>query len=278
MKFQRILAAVYNTPLGITQAGFETVEAVLRPHLLKGELPDKIKSEAQKDIWGEPLPEMVIDGDCAVIPVFGVLIQHASLLDKQCGACSYDDIRANLLSAQKQGCDYAVLNINSPGGEVCGCLETAQLIARLIDEGMEIYAYTDTMICSCAYFLASACSGIFATASSQVGCIGCLIGLLDVSKAFEAAGLKAEFIVSGKYKSTGGRGTSLSDEQRGYLQGLVDESANTFKAFVQEHRDNVPDDAMEGQCFHADNGAEKGLVDGIVQDMDEVMEMMEEAP
>lgn len=270
MRLQRIIHAAYSTPLYITAQGHETIDAVLRPHLTRGELP-RIKAE-DMGIFGDA-PEMDIEGGIATIPIHGPLLQHAGMLDKMCGACSYDDIKANIGQAMSQGVKGIILDINSPGGEMTGCEETAKLIAEASDV-IPVYAFTDSTMASAAYHLAAGATGIFVTGSSSVGSIGCIIGFLDTSKAMEAQGVKPVYITSGKFKGAGARGTSLTEDQYDYLQGMVMDAADSFKSFITEHRSGVEDETMQGQVFFGRNAAENGLVDGLVSGIDEVRAML----
>jgi signal peptide peptidase SppA len=270
MKFQQILAALYKTPLSITPEYFETLDAMLRPRLLKGERPTK-------DFWGEPLDvKMEVASGTAVIPVFGPLLNHASLLEKQCGATSYEDLRQDLQNAGNMGVKQIVFNFDSPGGQTCGCLELAELIADFQQEnGIPCYAFTDAQCCSAAYMLASSCDQIFCTRTSMVGSIGCILGFLDVSKAYEMEGLKAVIFSSGKYKATGADGTTLTEEQAIYLQGLVDSSFAQFAGHVLEHRPEMDLDLMQGQIFHGDVAAQNGVADDTCDSLEDLLEFLE---
>jgi len=271
MRLQRIASAVYSTPLFITPQGHETIDAVLRPHLTRGEMP---KVVAGTDMFGGDLPEMKIQNGVAVIPIHGPLLQHAGMMDKMCGACSYDDIKANIKTAIAQGVKGIVLDINSPGGEMTGCCEASQLIAETSDT-IPIYAFTDSTMASAAYHLAAGCTGVFTTGSASVGSIGCIIGFMDTSKAMEAQGVKPVYITSGKYKGAGARGTSLTEEQYEYLEGMVMEAADAFKSFVTDHRPSVSQDTMQGQVFFGKSAVENGLCDAEVGGMGDVLEMLQ---
>ena len=270
MRLQRIASAVYSTPLFITAQGHETIDAVLRPHLTRGELP---KLAAGQDFFGGELPKMEIQKGVAVIPINGPLLQHAGMMDKMCGACSYDDIKADIRSAVSQGVRGIVLNINSPGGEMTGCCEAAEFISEVSDT-TPIYAFTDSTMASAAYHLAAGCTGIFTTGSASVGSIGCIIGFMDTSKAMAAQGVKPVYITSGKYKGAGAQGTSLTEDQYAYLEGMVLEAADGFKTFVTNHRPSVDDETMQGQVFFGRVAADNGLCDAVVDELDDVVGML----
>lgn len=271
MRLQRIIHAVYSTPLYITAQGHETIDAVLRPHLLRGDFP-RVTSDGT-DFLGQPLPKMEIKGGVAIIPVQGPLLQHAGMLDKMCGACSYDDIKANVADALSQGVNGIVLNMDTPGGQMTGCAEASKVIADASDS-VPVYAFTDSMMASAGYHMAAGATGIFTTSSAMVGSIGCIIGFMDTSDAMKQQGIKPVYIASGKYKGAGASGTSLTDDQYEYLENMVTESAASFKSFVLDHRPSVPDEAMQGQVFTGAKAHENHLADGLVLGLDEVLEML----
>lgn len=281
MRFQRILNALYSQPLDITVPGFQALDAIVRPRLL-GKSPALVKDGdfvlGKTDVWGTPLPEMLeIDEEnrLAILNITGPLLQHASLLDKSCGACSYQDISRALDQAGENGRVRNIAMIfDSPGGQHCGDIELAEKIALMAQDGEKgIYAYTETTMASAAYCLAAGCNGIFATKTAWVGCIGSLIGFIDFAKAYEMDGMKAVVLASGKYKGAGMEGTSLTTEQEAYLQALVEVAAGQFKEHVLGSRLLEPD-AMEGQSFYGHDAQANNLVDEVVSDFEEAVEKL----
>ncbi len=283
MRFQRIIQALYREPLLITPAGFDSVDAIVRPHLA-GKTSVQIKDGdfelGKTDLWGTPLPDMLEEEDngCLVVNIAGPLLQHAALIDKSCGACSYQDIKQALDRAmESRSAGPIILNIDSPGGQHCGVLEVAEKVAGIALGGeKEIYSFVEGTEASAAFCLAAACNGKFATKTAFVGCIGSLMGFVDFSKAYEMEGLQAVVLASGKYKGTAVEGTSLTDAQREYLMGLVNSSAGQFKDHVRQYRPKVEEASMEGQAFYGEDALAAGLVDFIVSDLDEVLEFLGE--
>jgi signal peptide peptidase SppA len=284
MRFQRIIEALYRQPLDITVGGFESIDAIVRPHLL-GKSPMDIKDGqfvlGQTDLFGTPLPAMLeVDEETglALVNINGPLLQHASLIDKSCGACSYQDIVQALNEAEENRYVRDILMVcDSPGGQHCGTVEAAERVAEIALNGeKEIFAFTDSTIASAMYELVAGCNGIFATRSSYVGCIGSLIAFLDVEKAYEMQGIKAVVFASGKYKGAGIDGTSLTQAQADYFQEMVDTSAGQFKEHVMQFRKQIAPESMEGQIFYGEDAEALGLVDELVSDLDEVEQFLAE--
>lgn len=275
MKLSRIIQAIYFDPWSITPDGWQTLHAMLKPRLLSEnpfaglELPQPKADASETDIYGNPLPKMEITPDgVAIIPIMGTLIHHATLFEKICGACSYDDIKRDVRTALgTAGLNKIVFHVDSPGGMCMGCHETAGVIA---DAGQFVRteAVTDSVMASAAYYLVASCDRISCTPTARPGSIGAMLAWLDESVRFEMAGLKVEVLASGPLKGTGTRGTSLTDEQRAYMQGTIDKYAGMFKAHVLEYRPIIDASSMQGQVFIGSDAADAGLVDEIVDDIE----------
>lgn len=270
MNIHRIIARVYCEPWAITKAGFDTIHGTIQRHL-NAALP-VVSEDATRDFFGEPLPMMEIRGDMAIIPIKGTLFKHAGLLEKMCGACSYEDITRDLHEATNVvGVQTIWLNIDSPGGQCVGNQEVAGYIEELRGQGFEINAYTDSEMCSAAYNIAAACGYVVCSSSAYVGNIGAMMALLDNSERYRMEGLKTELFASGPLKGVGADGLALTGEQRAYLQGLVDTFAGMFKENVTRNR-GPKGDAMNGQVIIGKNAADAGLVDEIRASLEEAIE------
>lgn len=276
MIFRRIIEALYHQPLAITRQGFDSIDAIVRPRVFGATGKFDISAERpDKDFFGNPMPQMEIEDGVAIIPIFGPLLHHADLIDKKCGACSYDDLREELKESSSRGDVRAIiLHFNSPGGQIQGCLELAEYIAAVQENGTDVYAWTDTQLCSAAYFLAAACTGIFSTKTAFVGSIGCIMGWMNTAKAHEMAGMKPEIFTSGKYKDAGNSGLEPTDDHRKYVQGIVDESFSQFGGHVLAYRPQISDESMQGQAFFGTDALKAGLIDDIVNDLDDVIELI----
>lgn len=275
MKLQRVIQSVYFEPWSITPEGWRAVHSILKPRILadSGALELPTAKDDETDFFGQPLPKMEITpAGVAIIPIQGTLIHHASLLEKQCGACSYDDVKRDVESAlNSAGLQKIVFHVESPGGMCVGCSEAAAVIDRATDF-VRTEAVTDGWMCSAAYDLVAGVSRIYCTPSAQVGSIGAMIGWLDESVRYEVAGLKVEMFTSGPIKGLGTPGTSLTQAQKEYLQSHVLKYAEMFKAHVRENR-LVNDEDMHGGTFIGSDAVDVGLVDELVDDCEECFEV-----
>jgi capsid assembly protease len=264
MKLAHVIQAFYFQRWAITEPGYWVGHEIIQKHLAGVETEFKIEPERPDEY--EMTPEGV-----AIIPVKGTLIHHASLLEKQCGACSYDDIRRDVNRAMNDGATKIVLNMDTPGGMCMGCAETGRVIKRASEFGIPTVAVTDSLMCSGGYWLASNCDAIYATQTAEVGSIGVITSFMDQSKRYEMAGVKPVIFTSGDLKGTGFPGTSLSEAQADHIKADVAHFFGMFKASVLQNR-IVEDDSMRGQAFTGDQALERGLVDRVVEDIEECFE------
>ena len=270
MRYAQILETLEATPLLITPEAVKSLKELFRQHMSLNAVDFKAAREGTGSC-GEAvaLEQMTIENGLASIPVNGPLGVRLGSFEKGAGAVDYLDIMADIKAAVA---DPTVQNIllyfDSPGGMMSGLMETAALIS---DCEKPIYAFVPPggMCCSAAYWLAACCDGIFACPSAQVGSIGVYCAYMDLSKMAEEKGIKVKVFSSGIYKGMGVPGTSLTDDQETYLQDRVMQLASEFYDHVTAARDgNVPDSAMQGQSFRAEEAVENGLVDDVVADED----------
>ena len=85
-----------------------------------------------------------------------------------------------------------------------------------------------------------------------------------------------EVFAAGKFKSAGTPGTSLTEEQKDYLQSEVEDIAADFRSAVLYRGRKIPDEAMEGQTFSGRRAMRlnlAGMVDGKAQVMARLREL-----
>lgn len=293
MKFQHIIETVYYKPWSITDAGWWDIHRIVKPHLLGHALPAQVQNfinarivttsvnsqdaiqrmeasddSPERDFFGQPIEQFQVTPDgLAIIPVFGPLLNHASLMDRLCGACSYQQIQNDLkTAAATTGVKRAVMKIGSPGGMCNGMIETCKAILKFRETGIPIKAISDTMIGSAAYGLATCCDYMEITESTMIGSIGSFSAVLDSKKAYEIEGLLVEIFKSGEMKGAGIPGTSLSAEQRAEKQRLADYCGEQFREIVRSTRE-IDEKLMQGQVFIGADAIAHGFADKLIEDI-----------
>jgi ClpP class serine protease len=81
----------------------------------------------------------------------------------------------------------------------------------------------------------------------------------------EKLGIKVEVLTNSaaKFKAAGTPGTSLNDDQRGYLKDRLEKAFDVFRGAVSAARPGIQADAMQGQVFYSDDAKKQGLIDRI---------------
>ena len=207
------------------------------------------------DIPDRPIsPCLSVEDGVGVIAINGPMLRNPDVFDRIIlGACNTGEILAAVQEAAgRPDIEAIFLDIDSPGGSVNGTPELARAVAEA-SKVKYVYAFSAGQMCSAAYWVASQADAIYATPSARIGSIGVILPVVDSSGAFEQAGMKVEVFAAGKFKSAGTPGTSLTDDQRQWLQSEVEETAADFHAAVLARGRKIPDEAMEGQTFSARN-------------------------
>ena len=158
--------------------------------------------------------------------------------------------------------DALVLKLNTPGGAVVPS-DDIRLAAKAFDGPTVAYA---TDVCaSGGYWIASGCDELWAREGSVVGSIGVRGSRMTAADLLETAGLEYEQLTAGEYKEAGVPFSDLGDDEREYLQGIVDDYYDQFVETVAEGRGTDPESIRdtEAKVFLGDTAAEMGLVDGL---------------
>lgn len=206
-------------------------------------------------------------GKAAVLPLYGTIVQRASLVTDISGATSTETIgRALDALAADPTCRAIVLDVDSPGGSVFGVSELWAKIQSVAGE-KKVVAVANSMAASAAYWLASAAREIYVTPGGQVGSIGVLSAHEDLSAAYEQEGVKTTLVSAGKYKTEGNPYGPLDEEGRASMQRMVDEYYQSFAAAVARGRGiseaRVKADYGQGRLVSAKDAKAAGMVDGI---------------
>ncbi len=266
MNHPRIAHKIYSEPWLLTPSQHASIQRAFESHAAG------LPANFAPGIEQEDAPLRI--GSVAVVSVFGIIGKHLSMLETACGGCDLNAVSDALSAAMDDPSTEAiVLHFDSPGGTVTGTPEMAERIAEAAKR-KPIIAYTEGQCCSAAYWLASQCSAIYASQSSDVGSIGVYLALLDESAAMEKAGVKVNVIKAGKYKTAGAPFKPLSDEERALFQADVDAIYSKFTRAVAANRSHVSSDTMQGQSFSGEAAATNGLTDGVVDSLEEVLALL----
>lgn len=221
---------------------------------------------------GGEAPEQFLDipslserrGRVAVIAMHGILYKSAPPWMRIFGYTSQLDLAAEVRRAAGDSqIDGIVLSIDSPGGSAAGNVELADAI-RTARQSKRVAAHVSGLMASAAYYCGSQAERITAGRMDLIGSIGTLNVLYDFSKMFAEAGVEPVVIKTGDFKGLGVMGTEITEQQRAYLQKIVDGFQADFLNTVQTARPAANlDQAADGRVFLAGDAIELGLIDGI---------------
>lgn len=254
----------------VKQSHVETVLQAVEPRRMAG--AQSIVTEKRADLFDEMFAlfeaqtTMQVKGGVAIIPVRGTILPDDPF------AAYFGDTS---LTAFQQNLDKAlasdevkaiVLNIFSPGGYVYG-VEAAANALYAARGNKPIYAYTDSLAASAAYWLASAADKvILGSETAEVGSIGVYLAHFDYSEMLKEAGIKVTEITSGEYKGLGSPYTELTTDEKKLLQADSNYVYTRFVNTVARNRGMSAEDVLKsanGLTYYGSKAIELGLADSI---------------
>lgn len=277
MNYPRIISKLCREPWLVREETHDAMLAAIESHM-EGGRAVILEDDDHKERPDEQYSEIQTPhGGLAVIHVHGILGKHLSGFEMMCGGCSLDKLQSMLKVARdSHRIRKVVIAFNTPGGTVTGTPETADLIAE-VDAIKPVIGFTDADCCSGGIYLASQCRRFYGTQSSEIGSVGVRMVLLDYSKAIEDGGVKVNAISSGKYKLAGANFKPLTDDEREMFQAESDRIYEQFKTAVTSVR-AVDDKYLQGQIFRGEIAAELGFTDGVVDDLDALIDAESDSP
>lgn len=179
------------------------------------------------------------------------------------GGAGADDV-VDLIEAADED-DHAkalLVKLDTPGGAVVPS-DDIRLAAAAFD-GPTV-AYTTDVCASGGYWIASGCDELWARDAWVVGSIGVIGSSVNAADAADRLGLSYERFAAGKYKDAGSTLKEMTEDDRAYLQGLIDDIYDDFVDRVAEGRDMDPETIRETEArvFLGDEAHERGLVDSL---------------
>src|SRR5262245_11130643 len=190
-----------------------------------------------------------------VVDIEGELLQSSPILEQ---LKRYED-------------SYAVqailLNVDSPGGGVAVSQEIYAELKRLREKkDKTIVAYLSSTGASGAYYVACAANKIVANPGTIVGSIGVIAEWVSYAELLEWAKLKEIVFKTGEFKDTGSATRPLTENERKYFQGLIDDMYVQFLEAVSSGRKLGLQEVRsiaDGRVFTGRDAKERKLIDEI---------------
>lgn len=196
----------------------------------------------------------------AVISLEGVLTKG-----DWCGTSTLRARRQVRAAAADPSVSAIVLAIDSPGGHVAGTKELADEV-RAAGRSKLTVACIEDLGASAAYWVAAQCQRVVANATAEVGSIGTVAAVADLSKQAEKEGITVHVVSTGAHKGSFTPGAPVTEEMLADLRERVTALNGHFLAAVSAGR-KMPADKLaeiaDGRVFLAAKAMELGLIDGI---------------
>ncbi|MGZ3272384.1 MAG: S49 family peptidase [Caulobacteraceae bacterium] len=277
MNYPHLAQRLFNTPLAITPTKAEVIMAALADrlgvtHLFNGSTltPRAFDQEDEGGYYGEKAAAErdrgydLVEG-IAVIPVTGTLVQKLGSLRPYSGMTGYDGIRAAFsMAVEDPAVKAIVLDVDSPGGEVAGCLD-------LVDEiyGARGIKPMASILSECAYSAAFALATatdpgrLYVPRTGGTGSVGVICMHVDWSQALGKMGVQVTFITYGERKADGHPEIPLSPEALKRFQADVDTTGELFVETVARNRgiSAAAVRATQATTFQGAAGVQVGFAD-----------------
>lgn len=156
-----------------------------------------------------------------------------------------------------------VLRVNSGGGVATAGEEMAYYLKEFSKPVVVSSAATNA---SAAYEISSQADYIFTAKTTSIGSIGVAFQVTDLSGLYEKLGIKIENITSADSKDATYGDRPLTDEERAWYQGIVDQIDDDFVTTVAEGRKMDVDAVRElanGLAYTGADAVEVGLADEV---------------
>ena len=158
-----------------------------------------------------------------------------------------------------------VVRINSPGGAV-GPSQEIYSELRNLSTYKPVIASMGSVAASGGYYIALGAEKIYANPGTITGSIGVIAQFANYEKLIDWAKVDFEVIKSGKLKDVGSPLKKMSEEERKYLQKLIDNVHMQFTQAVSENRDISMEKLStltDGRIFTGEQAKNLKLIDEL---------------
>jgi protease-4 len=152
--------------------------------------------------------------------------------------------------------------VNSPGGSPAAAQEIIRDLEYARARKPVVVSMGD-MAASAAYYVSSHADLIYASPDTITGSIGTVWIFYDISDYLDEEGVSVDVVKSGSKKDMTSGYRSLSDDERAYAEGIVNESFEAFIEDVVTQRDVARDLLEDARVFRGEEALAIGLVDEL---------------
>jgi len=208
--------------------------------------------------WSSEGENIIMRDSVAILPITGPIMRHSSFLSMFFQITSLSvlarDFKTVLDSDKVQS---IILDIDSPGGQVSGVNEFAEMVYEARGK-KPITAYVGGTGASAAYWIASAADKIIIDATASLGSIGCVVAM------WKQSGDRIEIVST---QSPNKRPDPDSAEGRKEILKTADAIADQFIKSVARNRstetDTVINDFGHGGILVGNHAVKAGMADSL---------------
>lgn len=223
-------------PQRSSHAGFITCAVVLGFMLVIGYVVISFMGDVLDSLGGldiEGLASSASSNTIAVVNVDGLITNEADTLKVIEHYRNSPEIRAVLV------------RINSPGGSVGGSEEVYEALMDLRESGKHVVASMGNVGASGGMYIACAAEKIYSNAGTLTGSIGVIMSLPNFEKISEKIGISQVTLAHGKFKDVPSTMRQMTDEERQFLQTVLDDAYDQFAGVVLAGREKALAAAMK---------------------------------
>jgi len=159
-----------------------------------------------------------------------------------------------------------VLRVNTVGGGVAPSQEIHEAVKRMQKAGKKVVVSMGSVAASGGYYISCGADKIFANPGTLTGSIGVIMEFPNVQELMKTVGVKSAVIKSGKFKDIGSPVRPMTAEEKGILQGVIDDVYDQFVSTISKDRHIKKSDVKafaDGRIFSGRKAKDLGLIDEI---------------
>lgn len=155
--------------------------------------------------------------------------------------------------------------IDSPGGSFAPSMEISLAIKEL-NSKKPVIVYAGSTLASGSYLSAIYANKIIANPASFIGSIGVIMQSFNLSSLAQKIGIQEQTVSAGAFKQTGTILREWNDDEKKYLQNLINQSYDLFTTLVAQARKldlNKKEEWANARIFLANEAMQLGLIDEV---------------
>lgn len=201
-----------------------------------------------------------------VIPLHGPMIKRAGFWEMLFGFTGAENVRGAIRAAvYDEEIKAILLHVESPGGHVAGVQDLADTVREAAAQ-KPLAVHIDDLGASAAYWASAYATRLTASGMAEVGSVGTMAVVADVSQGLAQAGIKIHVVSTGAMKGIGIPGTQVTDAHLEEIQRRVDGVNQFFLRAVQRGRKLSQEQlaqVSDGRVFLAQEAKQLGLIDDV---------------